>query len=219
MCAQDRARTYEPDHQVIGIEASLLLALFSGDPSTSSLWREGLTEHGRSAWSVDRPTTTDGRDRRSHPGRRSGRVSEWCPAVQADTQADGHRHARLSGQTRVVRHSYDPANPHRWTTAGDQRNASGRAVGRGGRPPWCPLAPSSRPSQSVHRGRRSGRVSRWVSGRRLESVHPTAGRAGKVQESGMSGRLRSARRRLAPTTRAWLPGATASAACCGSLGT
>jgi Tetratricopeptide repeat len=44
-----------------------------------------------------------------------------------------------------------------------------RPCGRpsGGRPPGCPLAPPSRPSQGVHLGRLSGRVSEWVSGRRL----------------------------------------------------
>jgi hypothetical protein len=56
-------------------------------------------------------------------------------------------------------------SPRRWgsrrVAADDQRNVSGRAVGRGGRPPWCPLAPSSRPSQGVHPGRLSGRVSEW----------------------------------------------------------
>jgi hypothetical protein len=63
-----------------------------------------------------------------------------------------------------------------------EERASGRAVGRGGRPPWCPLAPSSRPSQGVHPGRRSGRVSEWVSSRPLGSVHPTACRAGRCGE-------------------------------------
>jgi hypothetical protein len=174
----------------------VLLALFSGRHAPRACG-EGLAEQGRSAWS---PT--------AQPHWRSGwTLPSWTAGhlleQPAGPRKGGHPSGRSPPQptvwgTESFVISYSSANPHGWTTADDQRNASGHAVGRGGRPPWCPLVPSSRPSQGVHLGRLSGRVSEWVSGRRFRSVHPTACRVWKGQENRMSGRWRSARRRLGP---------------------
>jgi hypothetical protein len=75
--------------------------------------------------------------------------------------------------------------------------------GRGGRPPGCPLAPSSRPSKvSILDGCPGGCPNGCPANGSGASI-PTACRAWKVQENSMSGPWRSARRRLAPTTRPW----------------
>jgi hypothetical protein len=75
--------------------------------------------------------------------------------------------------------------------------------GRGGRPPGCPLAPSSRPSKvSILDGCPGGCPNGCPANGSGASI-PTACRAWKVQENSMSGSWRSARRRLAPTTRPW----------------
>ena len=131
--------------------------------------------------------------------------------------ADGHRRGRPYGRTGsfVIRF---PANPDGWTTADDHRNACGHAVGpavavrqgvRSRHPADKPGCPSG---TAVRAGVRVGvRPS-------ARSGNPTACRAWKVQENKMSGCWRSARRRLAPTTRPWPPTAATSATCCRLLG-
>jgi hypothetical protein len=86
-------------------------------------------------------------------GRRPLASTPDMPSAPSDHPAQGgHPSGRSPPQPTVwadwvVRHSYSPANPHRWTTADDQRTRPAMGVGRGSRPPWCPLAPSSRPSR------------------------------------------------------------------------
>jgi hypothetical protein len=117
------------------------------------------------------PSHTGGRDGRSRPGRLdTARVPGRTAQGRTPSGRSPPQPTVWGTESFVI--SYSQANPHGWTTADDQRNASGHAVGRGGRPPWCPLVPSSRPSQGVHLGRLSGRVSEWVSSRRFRSVHP-----------------------------------------------
>jgi hypothetical protein len=131
---------------------------------------------------------------------------------------DGWTPTRILGRTAaqggLSRSSFVlPGQPHGWTTADDPRNASGHAVGRGGRPPWCPLAPSSRPSKvSILDGCPGGCPSGCPAVRSGASI-PTASPAWKVRENRMSGRWRSARRPLAPTTRPWPLSAATSRSC------
>jgi hypothetical protein len=112
-----------------------------------------------------------------HTGARHGRFPPWT-AVRPGTRVvssrpDGHPSGRSPLRPtawpdvflwssavvpsirvgRGVRMTNDPVQPY----ARPRR-----------RPPWCPLAPFSRPSQGVRLGRLSGQVSEWVSSRRLK---------------------------------------------------
>jgi hypothetical protein len=95
----------------------------------------------------------------------------WTPlGHHSDTRPD-----RRPGRTGVVRHSYSPANPHGWTTADDQRNASGmrsaaaavrlgvrsrRPAGQARCPSWTAVRPGIRVVQPSARERPSDRQSR-----------------------------------------------------------
>jgi hypothetical protein len=130
------------------------------------------------------------------------RIPGRGPPPRADTLADGRRgrpHRRTGSF--VIRAPRPTRRDGRLQTT--RGRASGHGVGRGGRPSWCPLAPSSRPSKvSILDGGPGGCPSGCPAVGSGASI-PTACRAWKVQENSMSGRWRSARRRLAPTTRPW----------------
>ena len=137
-------------------------------------------------------------------------------AVGMDTPAlDGWTPTRIPGRGPPPRADWSrssfvlPGQPARMD---DYRRpaerASGHGVARGGRPSWCPLAPSSRPSKVSILDAGPGRCpSRCLALGSVACV-PTASRAGKVQENRMSGRWRAAGWPLAPTPRPWpaIPG-------------
>jgi hypothetical protein len=141
------------------------------------------------------------------------RIPGRGPPPRADTLADGRRgrpHRRTGSF--VIRAPRPTRRDGRLqTTRGraSRGRASGHGVGRGGRPSWCPLAPSSRPSKVSILDGGPGGCPAVGSGASI----PTACRAWKVQENSMSGRWRSARRRLAPTTRPCRLSAATSRSC------
>jgi hypothetical protein len=141
-----------------------------------------------------------------------GRPSRDARLGRRPPSHTGGRDGRPPGRLDTARTPAGPPSrrtPYRTVTA-----AADRMAGRVGVRSCRPAGQARCPSWTAVRA-----GVRVVSGRRFGGAHPDRLSCFEgCRENSMSGRWRSARRRLAPTTRPWPRSAATSAACLGPTG-